>query len=146
MFLEADKDGKLNVVNTLSYGTLKKADLNTVITASVGTKVEYNGLSQEVTPTIKTKLSGISTGDFKWTYLSTEKNYTDADVKVTVTGALTDSKVPDGYTNTVTTSYVISKRTLKATDIVVKLKIQERALNIRIMPIQKLINLKLMSF
>ena len=122
LFLEADKDGKLNVVNTLSYGTLKKADLNTVITASVGTKVEYNGLSQEVTPTIKTKLSGISTGDFKWTYLSTEKNYTDADVKVTVTGALTDSKVPDGYTNTVTTSYVISKRTLKATDIVVKLK------------------------
>ena len=71
LFLEADKDGKLNVVNTLSYGTLKKADLNTVITASVGTKVEYNGLSQEVTPTIKTKLSGISTGDFKWTYLST---------------------------------------------------------------------------
>ena len=122
LFLEEDKDGKLNVVNTLSYGTLKKADLNTVITASVDDDIIYNGLSQEVTPSVTTRLSNIATSDFKWTYLSTEKNYTDADVKVTVSGALADNKVPAGYTNTVTTSYVISKRTLTKTDIVVKLK------------------------
>ena len=122
LILEYDKEGKLNVVNTISYGTLQKADLNTVIKASVDDDIIYNGLSQEVTPSVTTSLSNITEKDFKWTYLSTEKNYTDADVKVTVTGVLADTKVPAGYTNTVTTSYVISKRTLKTTDIVVKLK------------------------
>ena len=120
-----DKGDFTKVVCTIPFGTIQKVDLNTVIKATAPS-VTYNGLKQQIAPTsiTNTKGWGLKVGDFDWTYISTEGNYTDAGVKVTVTGKLKDNKVQTGFTDTITTSYVIAKRDLTqdAKDVVVKLK------------------------
>ena len=125
-----DNGAYTKVVSTISFGTIQKVDLNTAVTLDDITGIVYNGLEtqKQIQPTVKTsKWSDITGNSFNWTYNSTEVNYTDAGVKVTVTGKLKDGFEKDGFTDTITTSYVIGKKDLSQKDngvspVVVKLK------------------------
>ena len=122
LFLEYDKNGKLNVVNTISYGTVQKADLQSKLTVTAPSSVIYDGTDKKsaVKPTVSGTVDGtaLTADSFDWDFHSTDTNYVDAGAVITATGKL--KKAIPGYTDTVTTTCKIQKRTLAADDVIVK--------------------------
>ena len=122
LFLEEDKDGKLNVVNTVSYGTLQKADLQSKLTVTAPSNVTYDGTDKKsaVKPTVSGTVdtTSLTADSFDWDFHSTDTNYVDAGAVITATGKL--KKAIPGYTDTVTTTCKIQKRSLTAGDVIVK--------------------------
>ena len=122
LFLEYDKNGKLNVVNTISYGTVQKADLQSKLTVTAPSSVIYDGTDKKsaVKPTVSGTVDGthLTADSFDWDFHSTDTNYVDAGAVITATGKL--KKAIPGYTDTVTTTCKIQKRTLAAGDVIVK--------------------------
>ena len=121
LFLEEDKDGKLNVVNTVSYGTLQKADLP--VKVEKAPDVTYDGTDKKdaAKPRVSGEVEGktLDTKSFDWNFKSTASDYVNAGSVITATGKLQTPIL--GYKDTVTSTCTIVKRELKAEDIIVKL-------------------------
>ena len=131
LFLERDDNGKLNVVNTISYGTLQKVDLQSVLTVTAVDNITYDGTDKKaaaipgVSGTLGTKT--FSKDDFDWDYKSTASDYVNAGSVITATGKLKDTVKESiknellGYNDTVSANCTIGKRALSASDVIVKL-------------------------
>ena len=124
LFLEEDKDGKRNVVNTLSYGTLKKADLQAAgLSVTAPSTITYDGTDKKAAakPTVSGSVEGITLNadSFDWDYKSTASDYVNAGSVIVATGKL---KTPIlGYKDTVSANCTIKKRALNSADVIVKL-------------------------
>ena len=131
LFLEEDKDGKLNVVNTISYGTLQKADLQSVLTVTGVDNITYDGTDKKTAAIPSVTGTGVFNGitykSFDWDYKSTASDYVNAGSVITATGKLKDTvkeSIKDailGYKDTVSANCTIVKRNLSKDDVIVKL-------------------------
>ena len=124
LFLEYDKNNKLTVVSTISFGTVQKADLQAAGLSVVapGT-ITYDGTDKKAAakPTVSgtVEKTTLNADSFDWDYKSTASDYVNAGSVIVATGKL---KTPIlGYKDTVSANCTIVKRALNSTDVIVKL-------------------------
>ena len=124
LFLEYDKNNKLTVVSTISFGTVQKADLQAAgLSVTAPGTITYDGTDKKAAakPTVSGTVEGttLNADSFDWDYKSTASDYVNAGSVIVATGKL---KTPIlGYKDTVSANCTIVKRTLNSADVIVKL-------------------------